>query len=298
MTQVIPNVLTQQSVPLLPVALGRKRRNLIVLTLYASLSFIFLFTVNYLFETRAYHQLDSTPQLFAGSTDTADAGRALQRKSSWKGSEVFVPDYHERYGDLSAMGLTVGVSTIFVLGISLGVVAALEERKRRSWRELLFIAIYVVPSFVMHYWFYPDMVGTIIVSWIYLPLFFVIRAIQHFNPHLLLASKSGEIEPSKHQILLNLYQRYFISFIAVLGFVAASFLVTASSLIQSMYSRSGEFGAKEYAAVHMPYLSAIYFLAGFASLALGFGVVQELHEKIGDLLWLTPVDLRSQGRVE
>jgi hypothetical protein len=94
-------------------------------------------------------------------------------------------------------------------------------------------------------------------------------------------------------LLVQMYQRYLLICVGVLGFVAATFMVGASSLLESMYSRTGDFGEAVYSAVHMPYLQSVYSFAGFASVALGFGVIRELHEKLHDLLCLTPVSTRQ-----
>jgi hypothetical protein len=269
---------------------SRRRGQVEILVAYAATSFVWIFFVNYVFELRAFQQLSSLPQLFDHGP-SSDEG--LTMVSGQYEKIINVPIYHERYASLSPLGLAIGA--VFVVAISIGVgwLVAEEEKQHNRWRAGTAICLYVGPSWFLQF-LYPDMGGTILVSVIYLSLLFVIRGFQHFEPHFALASTSGRIESFKYRMLFQIYQRYQIVLLGVLGFVAATFMVGASSLLENMYSRPNASGAKIYSAVHMPYLESVYSYAGFGCVALGFGVIRELHEKIQELLRLTPIDSTIQ----
>jgi hypothetical protein len=240
------------------------------------------------------------PELFQNGTNCdgnsapiktpPDAQDALQCATAWSGPRVYVPTYHENYGKLTLLYLTSGAITVGALGTLLGWIVVAEEKKHARWRMIVGVALYLIPAPLMHWKVYANMDGLILVSFIYGSLFYLIRGVQHFNPHLALASSSGRIEASKYRSLLNLYQKYLFLLVGVLGFVAVTFMVGASTLLQSILSRGDPFGARVYDAVRMPYLQAVYSLAGFACVALGFGAIVELHQKTLDLLRLTPIE--------
>jgi hypothetical protein len=278
----------------------RHRAQLAILAGYAGLSFVFMFTMNYGLEVRAYRQLSSMPELFRDRTNCDGIGAPASAVSSaqdslrcaptWSGPRIYVPTYHENYGKLTPLYLTIGAITVAALGILLGWIVVAEEKKHARWRMILGVGLYLIPAPLMHWKVYPDMDGLILVSFIYGSLFYLIRGIQHFNPHRALSSSSGRIEASKFHALLNLYQKYLFLLVGVLGFVAVTFMIGASTLLQSILSRGDPFGARVYDAVRMPYLQAVYSLAGFACVALGFGAIVELHEKTQELLRLTPIE--------
>lgn len=278
----------------------RCHTQLVILAGYAGLSFVFMFTINYGLQVRAYRQLSSMPELFLNRANCDGNGSAANTVSNtqdslrcvptWSGPRIYVPTYHENYGKLTPLYLTGGAITVGALGILLGWIVVAEEKKHSRWRMIAGVALYLIPAPLMHWKVYPDMDGLILVSFIYGSLFYLIRGIQHFNPHRALASSSGRIEASKYHVLLNLYQKYLFLFVGVLGFVAVTFMVGASTLLQSILSRGDPFGARVYDAVRMPYLQSVYSLAGFACVALGFGAIVEIHEKIQELLRLTPIE--------
>jgi hypothetical protein len=270
---------------------SRRRGQLQVLVAYAATSFIWIFFVNYIFELRAFQQLSSLPFL-VDHGPSRDEG--LTMVSGQYEKVINVPIYHERYASLSPLGLALGAVVVVAIGVIVGWLVAKEEQQHSKWRAGIAICLYVGPSWFLQL-LYPDMGGTILVSVIYLSLFFVIRGFQHFEPHFALASTSGRIESSKYRMLFQIYQRYQIVLLGVLGFVAATFMVGASNLLEKMYSRPDALGATIYAAVHMPYLESVYSYAGFGCIALGFGVIRELHEKIQELLRLTPIDSTTQN---
>ncbi len=281
-----PNSATYQ--PAHEVQPSRRRFNSVVLVLYAAISFIWILGINYMEEARAYRQLRSETALFSLQSSPDNSQAALELKPTWDGEMVWVQIYHEKYAVLSAKWWVVFSLFIVGIGVLLGWLAWLDEWSRQEWRLVPFVVLYFGIPWAMRYGFYPDMAGILVISPVYLVLFFVIRAVQRYNPHLALASPDGIIDLTRYKIIFSLYQRYFLLFITVLGFVAASLLVGASSMIESMYSRTDATGSAIYNAVHMPYLQALYSYLGFGCIALGFGAIKEMHNKMTDLLQMTP----------
>ena len=273
---------------------SRRSGQLWVVFAYVSLSFCLLFAINYTFEGRAYDQLNSQPSLF----DNKSAGEnALHRPPKQNGVAIEVPQYHEWYARFSPHRRNFWASIGILYSVGIGFVAFFAEKaKSRKWEGgllLVFSLAYVLPPSFMHY-IYPDMSGIMFTSFAYLTVFFALRGIQRFNPHVDHANPSGEIDSKRSEAILDIYQKYLVLFLAVIGFIAASFISEASTLIQMIYSRDDAFGKQVYNAVHMPYVMSLYSLGTVGCIALGFGVIRELHEKINDLFSLTPINSSEQ----
>jgi len=273
---------------------SRRRGQLWVVFAYVSCSFFSMFAINYTFEGRAYDQLNGEPSLF----DSKTAGEnALRRTPKQNGVSIEVPQYHERYARFNPKRRNFWASIVIIYSIGVGFVAFFAEKaKSRRWEGgLLFVLsiAYVLPPCLMHY-IYPDMSGIMFTSFAYLTVFFAMRGIQRFNPHIDNANPSGEIDSKRSEAILDLYLKYLVLFLGVIGFIAASFIAEASTLIQVIYSRDDAFGKQVYNTVHMPYLMSLYSLGSVGCLALGFCLIRELHEKINGLFRLTPVESSKQ----
>ena len=274
---------------------SRRRGQLRVVFAYVSLSFCLLFFFNYTFEGRAFDQLNSQPSLF----DPKSAGDdALTRHEKQHGVAIEVPQYHESYERFNPYWRNLWAGFGILYSVGLGFVAyCAEKAKSRKWEGgllLVFSLAYVAPPTCMHY-LYPDMSGILFTSFAYLTVFFALRGIQRFNPHVDHATPRGEIDAKRSEAILDIYQKYLVLFLAVIGFIAASFITEASTLIQMIYSRDDALGKQVYHAVHMPYVMSLYSLGSVGCVALGFGVIRELHEKINGLLWLTPIEPSEQN---
>jgi hypothetical protein len=239
--------------------------------------------MNYTFEGRAYDQLRSDNSL-ASLSQSYNVRRQLY--------SIQVDTYHESYARFSPRRRNQWEAVIVVMGIILGVIVYASELVVQMWLRWfligVFVAIYITPTIAMHYIVYPDMGGITVTAIVYLCLFFVILETQDFNPHFDLLDQQGRLSDKKFDATRSIYDRYLIIFVGVLGFVPASFIVAASNLITTVYSREGGVDGAIYRAVHMPYFEILYTFAGFASVWLGVCVIREYHEKIKELLQFAP----------
>jgi hypothetical protein len=253
-----------------------------------------MFAINYTFEGRAYDQLNSQPSLFDSKNGGENALRLVPQQD---GVSIEVPEYHERYARFDPNYRNLWATIVILYSVIVGFVALLAERaKSRKWEGgllAILIVSYILPPCLLHY-VYPDMSGIMFTSFAFLTVFFALRGIQRFNPHVDCANSNGKIDALRSEAILDLYLKYLVLFLGVIGFIAASFITEASGLIQVIYSRDDSFGKQVYNSVHMPYLMSLYSLGSVGCLALGFCVIREIHEKINGLFGLTIVESPGQ----
>lgn len=241
------------------------------------LSFVSLFGINYKVESRAYHQLAE----LLSRPDSLHRYQLDSNKTSQKNT-IRVEVFHEKYEILSVRWLVALSVITVIIGLVIGLLIYQAEERKSNAGLAPPLLLYLGCPILMDLFFYEDMMGIILVSFIYLALFFVIRGIQEFNPH----SEPGfaSSSESNFKMIFQVYQRYILISLAVVGFVAATFMATASSMLKDVYETTQESAADIYRALHFPYLQGMYAFAAIGCISFVAGFTRECHLKLHELI--------------